>query len=227
MACKWRKAQLRSLLQNCLRFLLPFPSLDLSKFVPDPARALQIQAVIIRISYIDPIDGKLWSWVNQSLGAMIVYWYSENLLNPWSKWKRAIPKSLASFNMAEMAEQDRTEPILKRTDSENRNQSLSVTAKDGLPFVGLWCCTLVIKLVSVCSRWFPRLLLILPLCSQINCCVLVLTSSGISCHKCVDSITKRFPWTYKSCNDCLHVFSVNSNASNCKEASWTTCLLYN
>ncbi|KAJ7937579.1 hypothetical protein B0H13DRAFT_2261454 [Mycena leptocephala] len=48
--------------------------------------------------------------------------------------------------MAEMAEQDRTEPILKRTDSENQNQSLSVTAKDGLPFVGLWCCTLVIKL---------------------------------------------------------------------------------
>jgi hypothetical protein len=42
-----------------LRFLLPFQSLDLSKFVPDPARALQIQAVIIRISYIDPIDGKL------------------------------------------------------------------------------------------------------------------------------------------------------------------------
>jgi hypothetical protein len=41
-----------------------------------------------------------------------------------------------------MAEQDRTEPILKRTDSENRNQSLSVTAKDGLPFVGLWCCHL-------------------------------------------------------------------------------------
>ncbi|KAJ7899727.1 hypothetical protein B0H13DRAFT_2275423 [Mycena leptocephala] len=51
--------------------------------------------------------------------------------------------------MAEMAEQDRTEPILKRTDSENRNQSLSVTAKDGLPFVGLWCVTLVIKLCQL------------------------------------------------------------------------------